>query len=51
MADLFQTSKQNISLHIKNIYDEAELLPGATVKNSLTVRTEGSREVNDVRLL
>ncbi len=25
MAELFQTTKQNISLHIKNIYDEGEL--------------------------
>ena len=46
MADLFQTSKQNISLHLKNIFDEGELPSEATVKEYLTVRTEGSREVN-----
>jgi len=45
MAELFQTTKQNISLHIQNIYDEGELLPEATVKKYLTVRKEGSREV------
>lgn len=45
MAELFQTTKQNISLHIQNIYAEGELNPEATVKKSLTVRREGSREV------
>jgi len=46
MADLFQTSKQNISLHINNIYDELELSPRATVKKYLSVRKEGKREVS-----
>jgi hypothetical protein len=32
MTDLFQTSKQNISLHIKNILEEGELEEKATVK-------------------
>jgi len=45
MVELFQTTKQNISLHIQNIYDEGELLPEATVKKYLTVRKEGNREV------
>ncbi|MCG2726248.1 MAG: virulence RhuM family protein [Elusimicrobia bacterium] len=45
IADLFQTTKQNISLHIKNIYEDKELLPKATVKEFLTVRKEGLREV------
>ncbi len=45
MTELFQTSKQNISLHIKNILIEGELLEEATVKESLTVQTEGIREV------
>lgn len=45
MADLFQTTKQNISLHIQNIFGEGELLPGATVKESLTVRREGNRNI------
>ena len=40
MADLFQTTKQNISLHIQNIYEEGELVPEATVKKYLTVRSE-----------
>jgi len=45
MAELFQTTKQNISLHVQNIFEEGELLPGATVKEYLTVRREGSRQV------
>ncbi len=45
MADLFQSSKQNISHHINSIYEERELLPEATVKKYLTVRQEGTREV------
>lgn len=45
MADLFQTTKQNISLHIQNIYEEGELVPEATVKKYLTVRNEGQRDV------
>lgn len=45
MADLFQSSKQNISHHIQNIYEEGEHPPEATVKKYLTVRREGQREV------
>ncbi|MCL2112109.1 MAG: virulence RhuM family protein [Clostridiales bacterium] len=45
MAELFQTSKQNISLHIKNIFNESELDPSATVKEYLTVQHEGTRDV------
>lgn len=45
MAVLFQTTKQNISLHIQNIYEEQELEREATVKESLTVQQEGNRSV------
>jgi len=45
MAELFQTTKQNISLHIKNIYEEGELEEILTVKDYLTVQTEGKRDV------
>jgi hypothetical protein len=45
MAELFQTTKQNVSLHIQNIYEERELERGATVKKSLTVQREGNRSV------
>jgi len=45
MAVLFESSKQNISHHIKSIYDENELSPAATVKKYLTVQQEGIRQV------
>jgi hypothetical protein len=45
IAELFQTTKQNVSLHAKNIFAEQELSAEATVKDSLTVQTEGKREV------
>lgn len=45
MAELYQTTKQNISLHIQNIYNENELAPETTVKKYLTVQQEGDREV------
>ena len=45
MAELYQTTKQNISLHIQNIYDEGELEPESTVKKYLTVQLEGDREM------
>ena len=46
MAELFQTTKQNISLHIQNIYNEGELPLEATVKEYLTVQKEGDRQVS-----
>ena len=45
MADLFATTKQNISLHLQNIFEDGELREAATVKESLTVQIEGGREV------
>ena len=45
MADLFLTTKQNVSLHISNIYDEGELEYVTTVKDYLTVQKEGKRMV------
>ncbi len=44
-VELFQTTKQNISLHIKNIFEEGELQENSTVKDYLTVQTEGKGEV------
>jgi len=46
LAKLYQTTKQNVSLHIQNIYVEGELSEDVTVKDYLTVQTEGSRQVN-----
>lgn len=51
IAELFLTSKQNVSLHIKNVLAEKELLEAATVKESLTVQTEGGRQVQRKTLL
>ncbi|MEG6991779.1 RhuM family protein, partial [Pseudomonas aeruginosa] len=45
MAELYQTSKQNISLHVQNVLAEGELTEEATVKENLTVQAEGSRQV------
>lgn len=45
MAELFQTTLQNINLHLQNLYEERELDPEATIKSYLMVRTEGTRQV------
>ena len=45
MTQLFQTTKQNISLHIRNIYKEGELDYDSTVKDFLTIQSEGKRKV------
>lgn len=45
LAELFQTSQQNISQHIQNIFDEGELAIEATHKKNLWVRQEGQRQV------
>jgi hypothetical protein len=45
MAELFQTSPQNITLHLKALYAEGEIAPGATCKSYLQVRSEGGRQV------
>jgi prophage maintenance system killer protein len=46
LAELFETTKNNISIHIKNIFEEGELMKEATVKDFLTVQKEGGREVS-----
>ncbi|AJC67576.1 virulence RhuM family protein [Dickeya zeae] len=46
IAELFQTTKQNISKHIQAIYDDQELDEKATVNHELTVQKEGEREVS-----
>jgi hypothetical protein len=45
IAELFQTSKQNVSLHVTNILEEGEVDETRTVKEFLTVRLEGIRRV------
>jgi hypothetical protein len=46
MAELFGATKQNISYHLQNIFNENELDKKATVKEILTVQTEGQRQVS-----
>ncbi len=45
LAKLFATTKNNISLHMKNIFESGELEESSTVKDFLTVQKEGTREV------
>jgi len=45
MAELFQTTPQNITLHLRSVYEEGELSETATCKDYLQVRTEGQRQV------
>ena len=46
LAQVFQTTRQNIGQHIKNIYEEKELDPSATIKKFFIVQTKGDREVS-----
>lgn len=46
IAELYNTTKQNISLHINNIFNDGELSQNSTVKKYLTVQNEGGRKVN-----
>ncbi len=45
MAELFGATKQNITLHLKNIYEEGELRESTTCKDFLQVQIEGNLEV------
>jgi len=45
MAELFGTTPQNITMHLKNIYESGEIDPPATCKDFLQVQQEGNREV------
>lgn len=46
IADLFQTTPQNVTLHLKAIFAEGELTEEATCKDYLQVRREGTRDVS-----
>jgi len=45
MAELFQTTTQNVTQHIAVVYDEGELAEAATCKDFLQVRSEAGRQV------
>jgi hypothetical protein len=46
MAELFETSTDNIGLHLKNIYTEGELSESTTTENFSVVQKEGGRDVS-----
>lgn len=46
MAQLFDVSTDNVGLHLKNIFEDGELLREATTEESSVVQTKGEREVN-----
>jgi len=43
MTELFQTTKQNISLHVRNIFAEGELEENSVVKDDLTTAADGKK--------
>src|SRR3989339_817812 len=43
LADLFNTTKQNVSLHLKNIFEEGELIEDSVVKEFLTTASDGKK--------
>ena len=45
MSQLFETTKRNVEMHIKNIYLEKEVEESLTSKNFFQVQKEGNREV------
>lgn len=45
IAELFETTKQNISKHIKSVFDDKELEESSTVNYKLTVQMEGNRKI------
>jgi len=49
MAELFQTTPQNITIHLKGIYSDGELTEDATCKENLQVQKEGDRQVERAR--
>ena len=46
LCELYQTSKSNVSEHIKNIFEEGELEESSTVRKFRTVQIEGDRTVS-----
>ncbi len=51
IAELFNTTKQNISLHLKNIFKESELQANSVVKDFLTTASDGKTNHEAVELL
>lgn len=51
MAELFKTTPQNITIHLKKIYKEAEVPESATCKEYLQVQLEDKRRMDDCSLM
>ena len=49
MAELFERTPQNITMHIRNAYNEGELEKESTCKEYLQVQTEGKRRVKRIQ--
>ena len=49
LAELFQTTPQNITIHLRNIYGEGELDENATCKDFLQVQKEGNRSIERIQ--
>ena len=49
MTQLFKTTRRNIEMHIKNIYEESELEENSTWKDFFQVQKEGKREVTRMK--
>ncbi|NOZ09860.1 MAG: hypothetical protein GXP09_02265 [Gammaproteobacteria bacterium] len=45
MGEVFDTTPENVLMHLKNIFADNELIQEATTKDFLAVRTEGNRKV------
>jgi len=43
MSELFDTTKQNVSIHLKNVFEDRELLEDSVVKESLTTASDGKQ--------
>jgi len=48
IAELYQVSVKTVSEHLRNVYEEHELDPAATIRKFRIVQTEGSRQVSRV---
>lgn len=46
MAELFDVTTANVNTHIRNIYEEKELVQNLTIKKILIVQKEGERQVS-----
>ena len=43
MSELFDTTKQNVSIHLKNVFEDREMLEDSVVKESLTTASDGKQ--------